>query len=66
MRKNKYSHLNKTNFDNKFDWKNNLLRKTLPPMAFNNTFTSGFLDSVQKMLAMGFEPTKIIKKYFRF
>lgn len=66
MKKNPYSNLNQTNFDNKYDWKNNMLRKSLPPRAYYNEFTGGFLDSLQKILSMGFDPVKIIKKYFKF
>ena len=63
---NKYSHLNKTTFDNAFDWQRNMFQKSLPPRAFVNSFTAGFLLSIQKILVTGFTEAKQIKRYFRF
>lgn len=66
MQINKYSHLNVVKMSNAFDWKNNMFIKALPARAFVNAFTTGFLLSIQKKMAIGFDQAKHIKTYFRF
>lgn len=66
MQTNKYSHLDVAKFNNDFDWQNKMFVKSLPPKAFVNAFTAGFLMSVQKIMVIGFEQAHQIKTYFRF
>ena len=61
----KYSHLN--NIPNtKFDYANKMFEQNLPSRAFANTFTAGFLKSVQKILVQGIDKLQTIKRYKRF
>lgn len=66
MKKHKYSHLNKTKFNNAYDWQSTLFQRALPPRAFVNEFTGGFLLAIQKMLVTGMDKASVIKSYFRF
>lgn len=61
----KYSHLEKTN-NYKFDWKLNLMQKSMPNIAFNNTLTKNIILSMGAILVFGFGAADRIKTYFSF
>ncbi len=60
---NKYTHLQKVAVT-EFDWKNNLLKKSLPVRAFTNNLTSGLILSCQTILVESMKPIERLERWF--
>ncbi len=62
-RVNRYSHFEKIE-SVKYDWENNLLKKSLPIRAFTNFLTSGLILSAERMLVLSMKPLKRLNNWF--
>jgi hypothetical protein len=63
--KNKFAHLEKR-IEKGFDWKSNLLKKTLPKRAWDNRLTANIMLSIERILVNGFSTADKIREYMRF
>lgn len=60
---NRYNHLQKVE-STEFDWKNNLLKKSLPIRAFTNNLTSGLVLAVQNILVASMIPIERLENWY--
>lgn len=61
----KYRHAFKKDLGNK-SYLDSMLIDNLPEVVSENTFTKNFMLAIQKILATGFEKSKLIGQYFKF
>ena len=48
----------------RFDWENNILKKSTSPILFNNPKTQGYLVRIEKMVSLMVDSIHIVRNYF--
>lgn len=63
MRENKYKHLSNIR-ETEFNWKDNLLKKSLPPRAFTNDLTSNLILGCEAILVASMKPIEKLHNFY--
>ncbi|BAV39361.1 hypothetical protein BPT24_241 [Tenacibaculum phage pT24] len=60
---NRFKHLEKTE-TLKYDWENNLLKRSLPVRAFTNRLTSGLILACEVILVESMKPLQRLREWY--